>query len=122
MVKINVEDYEEYGLGDLYYGLITFISRYAPKKYNPMEIMEKNTSEYVMAVNTLKYALKEILDYLKTANEVYIPKLKRSINLKYLNSEEQKELEERCKEYMLLCLNNTMKASETEEKRSKISK
>ncbi len=122
MVKMNIEDYEEYGLGDIYYGLITFISRYTQEKYNPMEIFENNTSEYAIAVDTLKYSLKEILDYLKNAEQVYLPKLNRNINLQTLNAEEQKALEERCKEYMLLCLNNTMEAYHKDENGSKKSK
>ncbi len=87
-----------------------------------MEIFENNTSEYAIAVDTLKHSLKEILDYLKNAEEVYLPKLNRNVNLQTLNAEEQKALEERCKEYMLLCLSNTIEAYQKEENSSKKSK
>lgn len=38
-MKINIDDYEEFGLGDLYYTLIPFIADYA-RKYDSFENFE----------------------------------------------------------------------------------
>ena len=103
-VKINVDDYEPYGLGDLYYGLISFISDYVTKNYNPMEILTTGESEYAIAITVMKRTLKEILEILKRTNEIYLPSLNKTVNLNTLTVEEQLALEERCKECLILSL------------------
>ena len=107
-IKIDVEDYIQYGLGDIYYGLISFISNYVTQNYNPMETFQSDNSQYAFAVTIMKKSLKELLDYLKQTNEIYLPSLRRNINLKTLNIEEQLALEERCKEYLILKLNESL--------------
>ncbi|MDO4963354.1 MAG: hypothetical protein Q4E75_04575 [bacterium] len=108
MVKIRVEDYEEFGLGDIYYGLLSFISKYVNQNFDPLEVLmldDNQQSKYAIAINVMKESLKEILDYLKNNSEVYLPKLNKSVNINSINVEEQLAVEERCKEYMILKLN-----------------
>lgn len=100
-VKINVDEYSELGLGDIYYGLLTFIERYAMENYNPMEIFGTDTSQYATVITTMKSGVKELLDYLKKMDEVYIPSLNKSVKLSTLTMQEQLALEERCKEYLI---------------------
>ena len=108
MVKIRIEDYEEFGLGDIYYGLLSFISKYVNQNFDPLEVLmldDNQQSKYAIAMNVMKESLKEILDYLKRDGEVYLPKLNKSVNINSINIEEQLAVEERCKEYMILKLN-----------------
>lgn len=107
-VRLNSDDYESCGLGDVYYGLISFIGRYAEQNYSPTEIFDNGISKYSVAIITMKSSLKILLDYLKEADIVFIPSLNRNINLKSLNVQEQLALEERCKEYLLKNLNVVM--------------
>ena len=107
-VKIDVNDYIEYGLGDIYYGLISFISSYVTQNYNPMEVLENENSKYSIAVTTMKYALKELLDYLKNVDEIYLPSLNRKVRISSLNMEEQLALEGRCKEFLISTLKQKM--------------
>ena len=105
MVKIRIEDYEEFGLGDIYYGLLSFISKYVNQNFDPLEVLmldDNQQSKYAIARNVMKESLKEILDYLKRDGEVYLPKLNKSVNINSINIEEQLAVEERCKEYMIL--------------------
>ena len=106
--KLNIKQYEQNGLGNLYYGLISFIGRYVEQNYNPTEIFKGGYSYYAMAVIEMKKSLKELLNYLLAANEVFLPSLNRNVKLKNLNTKEQIALEDRCKEYILLNLNKTM--------------
>lgn len=108
MVKIRVEDYEDFGLGDIYYGLISFISSYVNQNFDPLEVFVldgNQQSKYAIAIDVMKESLKEILDYLKNNGEVYLPKLNKSVNINSINVEEQLAVEERCKEYIILRLN-----------------
>ena len=107
-IRINVDDYIEYGLEDIYYGLITFISKYVTSNYNPMEIFENEESKYAIAVTTMKGALKELLDYFKANDDVYLPSLNRKVKISTLNLEEQLALEERCKEYLIIKANEVL--------------
>lgn len=107
-IKIDVNDYIESGLGDIYYGLITFISKYVTSNYNPMELFRTGESKYAVAVTTMKGALKELLDYFKANDDVYLPSLNRKVKISTLNLEEQLALEERCKEYLIAKLNETL--------------
>ena len=100
-VRLNSDDYKSCGLGDVYYGLISFIGRYAEQNYSPIEIFDNGTSKYRTAIITMKSSLKTLLEYLKESDIVFIPSLNRNINLKSLNVQEQLALEERCKEYLL---------------------
>lgn len=109
--KIDVNDYIEYGLGDIYYGLISFISKYATANYNPLEILENGESNYTIAITTMKEALKELLDYFKTNDTVFLPSLNREVNIKYLNIKEQLALEEKCKEYLIAKLNEELNSN-----------
>ena len=104
-IKIDVNDYIDCGLGDIYYGLITFISNYVTTNYNPMEAFETGDSKYAVAVITMKGALKELLDYFKSNDDVYLPSLNRKVKISTLNIEEQLALEERCKDYLIAKLN-----------------
>jgi hypothetical protein len=113
-IKINAEDYIEYGLGDIYYSLLTFISRYAAENYDPMEYIKNGTSKYAITVTTMKDGLKEILDYLKTTTEVYLPALNKNVQLNTLTIEEQLALEERCKEYLILKLEGALNITKKE--------
>ena len=106
--KIDVNDYIEYGLGDIYYGLITFISNYVTANYNSMETFETDNSKYAVAVATMKGALKELLDYFKANGDVYLPSLNRKVKISTLNIEEQLALEERCKDYLIAKLNEAL--------------
>lgn len=108
-VRINVEDYTECGLGDIYYGLISFIARHIEMNYSPRECFENGDSKYAIALVTMKSALKELLDYLKSTEEVYLPALNRSVSLSILTVQEQVALEERCKEYLILRLAHVLK-------------
>ena len=107
-VKLNAEEYVSCGLGDIYYGLISFIGRYAEQNYSPIEIFDNGTSKYRTAIITMKSSLKTLLEYLKTTDTVFIPSLNRNINLNLLNQEEQLALEERCREFILENLNIVM--------------
>ena len=107
-IKIDVNDYTEYGLGDIYYGLISFISKYATANYNPLEILENGESKYAIAIVTMKETLKELLDYFKANDTVFLPSLNRKVNIRSLNIEEQLALEERCKEYLIARLNSNL--------------
>ena len=107
-IKIDVNDYIQYGLGDIYYGLISFISHYVTQNYNPIENFQSNNSQYALAVIIMKRNLKELLDYLKQTDEVYLPMLNRKIKLSTLTIDEQLALEERCKEYLILKLNEAL--------------
>lgn len=107
-IKIDVNDYIESGLGDIYYGLITFISKYVTSNYNPMELFETGDSKYAVAVTTMKGALKELLDYFKVNDDVYLPSLNRKVKISTLNFEEQLALEERCKEYLIIKANEVL--------------
>lgn len=118
-IKINVDEYSEYGLGDIYYGLISFISDYVTRNYNPMDILQNGNSQYALAVTTMKSDLKELLDYLKTVDEVYLPSLNRIVRISSLNIDEQTALEQRCKEYLILKLNNTLNAEKESNMSSK---
>lgn len=104
-IQINAENYIPYGLGDIYYGLISFISSYVNQNYNPMEVFQNDNSRYAVAISTMKESLKELLDYLKVNDEIYIPSLNRNIKISTLTSNEQLALEERCKEYLVAKLN-----------------
>ena len=53
-IKIDVNDYIEYGLGDIYYSLISFISKYVTTKYNLTEIFQDGDLKYAVAVATMK--------------------------------------------------------------------
>lgn len=108
MVKIRVEDYEDFGLGDIYYGLISFISSYVNQNFDPLEVFVldgNQQSKYAIAIDVMKESLKELLEYLKKDGEVYLPKLNKSVNINSINVEEQLAVEERCKEYIILRLN-----------------
>lgn len=108
MVKIRVEDYENYGLGDIYYGLISFISSYAIQNFDPLEDFTfdgNQQTKYATAVEIMKGSLKEILEYLKSGGKVYLPKFNKHVNINSINIEEQLAIEERCKEYIILKLN-----------------
>ena len=107
-IKLNAEEYVSCGLGDIYYGLISFIERYAEQNYSPIEIFDNGTSKYRTAIITMKSSLKTLLEYLKTTDTVFIPSLNRNINLNLLNQEEQLALEERCREFILENLNIVM--------------
>ena len=37
-IKLDADEYVACGLGDIYYGLISFIGRYAQQNYDPFEI------------------------------------------------------------------------------------
>lgn len=111
-IKLNIDEYESCGLGDIYRGLITFIERYIMQNYNFSKIsyngFSNGISEISIAIRTMKTSLKVLLDYLKESDIVFIPSLNRNINLKTLNQEEQFALEQRCKEYLLENLNVVM--------------
>ena len=107
-IKIDVNDYIECGLGDIYYGLISFISEYANANFNPMEVFENGNSKYAVSITTMKGALKELLDYMKENGEVYLPSLNRKAKISTLNIEEQLALEERCKEYLIAKVNEAL--------------
>ena len=107
-IKLDIDEYESCGLGDIYYGLISFIGRYAEQNYSPIEIFDNGISKYSTAIITMKSHLKTLLDYLKETDSVFIPSLNRNINLKTLNQEEQFALEQRCKEYLIENLNIVM--------------
>ena len=107
-VKINIDYYIEYGLGDIYYGLINFISKYVTDNYNTMEFFKNGESKYAVAIATMKSALKELLDCFKRNDEVYLPSLNRNVKISNLNVGEQLALEERCKEYLVTKLNETL--------------
>ena len=107
-IKLNADDYVSCGFGDIYYGLISFIGRYAEQNYSPIEIFGNGISKYKTAITTMKFSLKTLLDYLKTTDTVFIPSLNRNINLNLLNQEEQLALEERCREFILENLNIVM--------------
>jgi len=113
--KLNIEEYISCGFGDIYNSLISFIGRYIEQNYNPFEISSNGVSNYSTAIRTMKASLKVLLDYLKAADTVFIPSLNRNINLKLFNIDEQRALEDRCKEYLLLNLNIVMN-QELEEK------
>ena len=106
-MKINIDDYEEFGLGDLYYTLISFIANYA-QKYKSFENFETGESKYATTIEIMKSSLKELLDYLKTVDEIYLPSLNKNVKLSTLNQKEQLALEERCKEYLVLKLSEVM--------------
>jgi len=99
--KLNIEEYVSCGFGDIYCSLITFIQRYAIQNCSSSNISYNGISEYSFAIRSMKASLKVLLDYLKEIDTVFIPSLNRNINLKLFNIEEQKALEERCKEYLL---------------------
>lgn len=103
--KIDVAKYTESGFGDLYYGLISFIGRYAGQNFDLFEINQDGVSQYATAVVEMKRSLSTILDYLTRVDEVFLPSLNRNVKLNCLNIEEYTALEERCKEYILLELN-----------------
>lgn len=107
-IRLNADEYVSCGLGDIYYGLISFIGRYAEQNYSPIEIFDNGVSKYKTAITTMKFSLKTLLDYLKTTDTVFIPSLNRNINLNLLNQEEQLALEERCREFILENLNIVM--------------
>ena len=112
MPKIDAKNYETTGLGDIYYGLISFIGSYVSQNFDPMEALdleENQKSTYALAVEIMKNALKELLEYLKSNSNVFIPSLNREVEINHLNVEEQVALEERCKEYMVEKLNNELK-------------
>jgi len=111
-VNINMETYNEKGFGDLYLSLISFIGRYAEENFDPLEVFQNEVSNYALAIIEMKKSLKAILDYLITVDEVYLPSLNRNVKLKSLTFEEQIELEKRCKEYILINLNNIMAYNE----------
>ncbi len=106
--KIDVNDYVEFGLGDIYYDLISFIGRYVNDNYDAVEMLRTDNYEYAIAVDTMKSALKELLDYFKTHDDIYLPALDRKIKISTLNVKEQAALEERCKEYLIAKLNATL--------------
>ena len=106
-VKINTDDYLEYGLGDIYYGMISFIGKYVNENYDPLEVFELPNgyqSKYALAMDTMKVSLKELLDYFKLHDEIYLPNVGRKIRISNLNIEDQKDLEECCKDFMLMNL------------------
>lgn len=99
---------KKYGLGDIYYGLISFISSYVNKNFDPMEVLnlsDTKQSNYAIAIEIMKSSLKEIMDYLKNGGEVYLPQYNKSVNIETINIHEQLAIEERCKEYMIAKLN-----------------
>ena len=106
-VRLDIDEYTACGLGDIYCGLISFIQRYAIQNHNSFE----GVYNYSIIMKTMKASLKILLDYLKTADTVFIPSLNRNIDLKTLNQEEQLALEARCKEYLLQNLNAVMNQS-----------
>lgn len=108
MVKIQVEDYEACGLGDIYYGLISFMTSYVNKNFDPLEGFTfdgSSQTKYSIAMDIMKTSIKELLDYMKNKGEVYLPQYNKSVNIDFINMEEQLAIEERCKEYMILKLN-----------------
>ena len=107
-VKINVDDYVEHGLGDTYYGLTSFMSRYVTENFDPMEVFENDKSKYATAVSLMKSRLKDVLDYLKDNDEVYLPELNRNVKISSLTLEEQKALERRCSEYLIQNMDNIL--------------
>ena len=107
--KIDISDYTNYGLEDLYYELITFVSKYANQNYDPLEILQNDSSKYAFAISTMKAGIKELLDYLKTVEEIYFPKLNRTVRLNSLTIEEQSALAERCKEYLVSIVEYALK-------------
>ena len=107
-IKINIDDYKEHGLEDIYYSLMSFASQYVTTHYDPMETFKKEESQYAVAFITMKTGIKEILDYLRDNDEVYIPSLNRNIKFSTINFEELVALEERCKEYLLLKLEQAL--------------
>ena len=111
IVRIKIEDYQGYGLDDLYYGLISFISKYATANFDPMEnldISSDNLSTYAFAINNMKTSIKAMLDFFKETREVYIPALNKKISLDSMNMEEQLALEKRCQEYIITTLNQSL--------------
>lgn len=114
-VKINVDDYINYGLGDIYYGLISFIGRYATKNYDPLDTLnlpEDHQSKYALAIDTMKGTLKELLDYFISQDEIYLPNVERKIRISNLNVEDQKDLEDCCKYFILMNLKAVMKQNQ----------
>lgn len=118
-VKLNPDEYIINGLGDIYFSLISFIGNYVEKNYNPFDIDDKNNSEYANVLISMKKSLKEILDFLIITDEVFIPSLNRTVNLKKLNIIEQKALEERCKEYILIRLSYYKEVLEDNKQKSR---
>ena len=56
MVKIRIEDYEEFGLGDIYYGLLSFISKYVNQNFDPLEVLmldDNQQSKYAIAMKVI---------------------------------------------------------------------
>jgi len=84
-----------------------------------MDILQNGNSQYALAVTTMKSGIKELLDYLKTVDEVYLPSLNRIVRISSLNIDEQTALEQRCKEYLILKLNNTLNAEKENNMSSK---
>lgn len=119
-VRIDIDEYTACGLGDIYYGLLSFIERYIMQNYNFSKVSYNGVSEISIAIKTMKSSLKALLEYLKNVDTVFLPSLNRNINLKTLNQEEQLALEERCKEYLLENLNIIM--NQGLEEKSEVSK
>ena len=107
-VKIDVNDYSEYGLDDIYYGLLSFISQYVTANYNPLEVFENEKSTYAVAITTMKGALKELLDYFKSNDEIYLPSINKKVKISTLSITEKQAVEEVCKEYMVAKLNDAL--------------
>lgn len=115
-VKINVDDYSDYGLGDIYYGLISFIGRYANENYSPLDTInmpEGYQSNYAMAIDTMKGTLKELLDYFKSHDEIYLPNVQRKVRISTLSVQDQKALEECCEYLMITNLQTVMEQNQS---------
>lgn len=88
---------------DIYSRLMSFINAYALKVCNPLE---NSKSRYIVIVYMMEQWLKDLTDYLKTIDKIYIPLLKRDIKLDHLTLEEQLALEDIFKQQLISNLNN----------------
>lgn len=88
---------------DIYSRLMSFINAYASQVCNPLE---NSKSRYIVIVYMMEQWLKDLTDYLKTIDKIYIPLLKRDIKLDHLTLEEQLALEDIFKQQLISNLNN----------------
>ena len=93
---MKLEDYETYGLSDIYLHSISFISSYVVQNYDPMEVFnikEGSESDYAFAQRKMKEAAKAILDEIKKTKKIHLNTIDKTFDLSNMTIDDQAILE-----------------------------
>ena len=105
---MKLEDYEQFGLSDIYLHSISFISNYVVQNYDPMEVFnveEGSESDYAFAQRKMKEAAKAILDEIKKSKQIHLNTIDKTFDLSNMNIQYQNILEKEIDDALISYVN-----------------